>query len=118
MSPEHFQAVAPRLSGCYSYSLGYTDGAGFHCGPRRTADLSNDHEPVMSDRPALDHGAPGNSTNHGQGQNVLYMGGHVRFCTSPDAGVDRDNIFLNKEGKVAAGVDRWDTVLGSSADRP
>jgi hypothetical protein len=59
----------------------------------------------------------GSSANHG-GQNVLYIGGNVRFHKTPAAGRDQDHIFMNRLHQVAAGVDRDDTVLGLSADRP
>jgi hypothetical protein len=60
-----------------------------------------------------------NSPNHGgQGQNVLYIGGNVRWCANPAAGRDGDNIYLNRDRKVQAGVSRDDTVLGSGDARP
>jgi prepilin-type processing-associated H-X9-DG protein len=35
------------------------------------------------------------STNHdGDGQNVLYIDGHVAWAVQPTAGVDGDNIYL------------------------
>ena len=75
--------------------------------------------PLMADCPPHDPGA-GNSANHGgKGQNVLYMDGSVKFCTAPTAGVDRDNIYLNRvTKKVGAGADWDDDVLGSSAATP
>ena len=61
----------------------------------------------------------GNSLNHGgTGQNVLYFGGNVTFATHRHVGVDGDDIYLNKRNRVAAGVNRWDTVLGASAAHP
>jgi hypothetical protein len=118
MAPEEFEKASHKLAGCYAYSLGYRDPTGQYCPLRRDPshpDLNDDLLPIMADKPDE---ARGNSPNHGGAQNVLYVGGNVRYCTTPNVGVDEDNIYLNKEGKVAAGVNRWDTVLGRSADRP
>jgi len=55
-----------------------------------------------------------NSNNHGgDGQNVLYVDGHVEFHASPFAGVKRDNIFTNKSGVVVDSTrDMWeDSIL-------
>jgi prepilin-type N-terminal cleavage/methylation domain-containing protein/prepilin-type processing-associated H-X9-DG protein len=41
----------------------------------------------------------GNSNNHGKdGQNVLYMDGHVEFQNNPFVGVVRDNIYVRSNG--------------------
>ena len=46
--------------------------------------------------------AAGNSPNHGgAGQNVLYIGGQVRWCAGPNVGVDRDDIYLNLKNRVS-----------------
>jgi hypothetical protein len=104
-------------AGCYAYSLGYNENGqdpASHRGLRRT---DGDLLPIMADRPLFlggDRVAEGNSPNHGgRGQNVLYIGGQVDFCTTRTVGVDRDDIFVNQEGRAAAGT-RWqDTVLGA-----
>jgi hypothetical protein len=118
-SPEEFDKLAPKLSRCYAYSLGYRDPVnGQHMGLRRgqAGDLSNDAIPIMADRPAGIGDNRTNSDNHGGGQNVLYMGGNVQFHTTPT--INDDHIYRNKDGKVAAGHDRYDAVLGNSEDRP
>ncbi|MBY0525467.1 MAG: hypothetical protein K2R98_18820 [Gemmataceae bacterium] len=119
MSDEEFNQVAQKIGGCYAYPLGYHDQTGEYCGVKRDrTEMNNGLLPVMADRPLVrGENDRDNSPNH-NGQNVLYMGGHVRFCKNPNAGIENDHIFLNKHGKVAAGVDRWDTVLGCSEDRP
>ncbi|HEX4608078.1 MAG TPA: hypothetical protein VH092_07725, partial [Urbifossiella sp.] len=68
---------------------------------------------VCADIPAGAPGAP-----HSHGQNVLFAGGNVRFATVPTVGVNGDDIYRNNLGRVAAGLDRVDTVLGVGADRP
>ena len=55
----------------------------------------------------------GNSNNHDEdGQNVLFGDGYVEFVQSPFVGVNKDNIFTSKSGKVIdAPQDPDDTVL-------
>jgi hypothetical protein len=115
---DKFEQIAKELSGCYAYSLGYIDASGQHRTLRRGDTALNDSQiPIMADKPSVRGNSRGNSLNH-HGQNVLYMDGSTRFHTTPNAGVDGDHIYLNKAGKVAAGLDQWDTVLGRSEDKP
>jgi hypothetical protein len=112
--PTRFTAVAPTLCPGYAYSLGYLDQN------NRLQTLrgdSGDVLPLMADRPP--RGFSGSSPNHGgYGQNVLFIGGHVRWCPNRYAGVELDDIYLNKLNQVAAGQDRLDTVLGPSEATP
>jgi hypothetical protein len=114
MSPAEFNRCAPELMNCYAYSLGYLDGPGKAHGPC----TDDPFAPILADRPP--HACiPGNSPNHAsQGQNVLLVNGQVRYCTSRTVGFGGDDIYSNRNHEVRAGLDRWDTVLGSSADRP
>jgi prepilin-type processing-associated H-X9-DG protein len=59
-----------------------------------------------------------NSTNHeGDGQNVLYGDGHVEFQNNPLCGVERDNIYTNRQGEVTASpADANDSVLLPAQD--
>jgi hypothetical protein len=120
MSPEEFARVAPQLSGCYAYSLGYRDADGKLHGLR--AD-DGDDLPILADRPLTPEdssqcgGLRDNSPNH-RGQNVLYIGGNVRFHKTPEVGRAHDHIFVDRKGNVCAGKDKDDTVLGMSADKP
>jgi hypothetical protein len=120
MSPEDFAKVAPELSGCYAYSLGYRDADGKLQGLRSD---DGDDLPILADRPLTPEdsnrcgGLRDNSPNH-KGQNVLYIGGQVRFHKTPEAGRANDHIFVDRKGNICAGKDRDDTVLGMSPDRP
>lgn len=120
MSPEDFERLAPRLSGCYAYTLGYRDEQGKLHGLRND---DGDDLPILADRPITPEetnacsGLRDNSPNH-KGQNVLYIGGHVRFAKTPEAGRGNDHIFLDKSGKVRASKDVNDSVLGLSGDKP
>jgi hypothetical protein len=121
LPPEEQRRCARLLAGGYAYVLGYCDEAGRLHGIRRDPDSGR--LPIMADAPpfpAQTVGLPaGNSLNHGgTGQNVLYLGGQVSFCTQRNVGVGGDDIYLNKHNQVAAGVNRWDTVLGASAAQP
>ena len=65
---------------------------------------------LVSDEPSQGGGA--NSLNHyGEGQNVLFIDGHVEWCTTTNAGhfdgVSRDDIF----GLNAYSDPRWDSYI-------
>jgi hypothetical protein len=115
--PARFRVVASDLAGCYAYSLGYAEGPTYH-GPRR--DLGDDM-PLLADRPRPDSVFPpqGNSLNHGgAGQNVLHIGGYVRWCRERTVGPGGDDIYLNRNQEVRAGLGPQDSVLGASIATP
>jgi hypothetical protein len=121
LSPEERTRQARVLGGAYAYVLGYHDEAGRLQGVRRGA--GTDRLPILADSPPfkpVTAGAPlGNSLNHaGAGQNVLYLGGNVSFCTLRTVGIEGDDIYLNRQNRVAAGIGPWDTVLGAGPARP
>ena len=104
----------------YAYSLGYAGANGQVVG-LSWADAPTDLLPIAADYPTP-ASAPGNGSAlvspHRNGQNVLSIGGNVRFCTTPFVGVDGDDIYRNRAGKVARGEAVTDTVLGRDGDRP
>jgi len=107
-------AKVQDLGGSYAYHMGHKDARGRHTG----YDLkSGDHRPIMADS---GHNRAGhNSPNHGdRGQNILTIGGQVRFWTTRNAGIGRDDIYLNRTYAHFAGLSADDTVLGCSTDRP
>jgi prepilin-type processing-associated H-X9-DG protein len=106
-----YNSVVRDLAGSYAYSLGYWQGPTL-CGLRRDTDGML---PILADRPAPDGG---NSLNHGGGQNVLYVDGHVSWHTQTTIGPDGDDIFRNRNNQVLAGVDRSDIVLAPSHATP
>jgi hypothetical protein len=111
--PDEYQALTRDLGGDYAYTLGYREGDEL-MGLRRD---SGNLLPILADRPRTD--GRGNSPNHGgAGQNVLYIGGQVRWCVEPTVGVDRDDIYRNLKNQVLAGEHQLDTVLGSSEATP
>jgi hypothetical protein len=111
--PTRFREEALKLAGGYAYTLGYVDAAGYH-GLRRDF---GDHFPIVADR--LESLTQSNSANHGgAGQNVLYIGGHVEWHTNRFAGVNGDDIFVNRDNQPYAGIGREDTVLGRGDASP
>jgi prepilin-type processing-associated H-X9-DG protein len=115
MSDEDFEQRSPTLTMCYAYSLGYRDPVGGQCAPG-VIKGSWSQTPIMADRPPAE-GLLLNSINHGgTGQNVLFADGSVQFLANRTRG--GDDIFINRAGRVAAGLDAADIVLGYSAARP
>ncbi len=74
--------------------------------------------PILADhQPLLASGS--NSPNHGyKGQNVLYVGGHVKWCESPVAGCGGHDIYHNCNGRIEAGLGRDDAPLGAGEMGP
>jgi hypothetical protein len=109
-----YDGACRSMGGCYAYSLGYVNETGQLCGLRK--DILPGQTPLMSDRPRRQGEADwetANSPNHGgRGQNVLYLGGQCRYERTRS--IDGDDIFLNRRGKLAPGVDSRDSVLAPS----
>ena len=107
-SPDEFRAVIREVGGNYAYPLGYWEGENLR-GFRRDMD---DGQPIMADAPGTT-GRNANSDNHGRrGQNVLFVGGQVRWCITRTVGPEGDDIFLNQNNEIGAGLSREDVVLG------
>jgi prepilin-type processing-associated H-X9-DG protein len=106
-----YYAATSEMSGSYAYTLGYWQGT-FLCGLRRDRDGLL---PLMADRPSE---TGGNSLNHGGGQNILFVDGHVCWRTSTHVGPGGDDIFRNQRNQLFAGVDFTDVVLGPSSACP
>jgi hypothetical protein len=118
MPSDDFVRRAGSLVPSYAYSLGHRDDEDHYFGPAVPEGQQASDFPLMADNPPAD-GGPGNSPNHGgAGQFVLFADGHVRFITIRNIGFQKDDIYRNKENKVAAGLDPCDTVLGASAAKP
>jgi hypothetical protein len=108
-------ATAPVALATYSYTLGFRD----ETGQLRGLDKAPGYDlmPILADAPTR-QGTAALPINHRRGQNVLFAGGNVRFCTTSTVGVNGDDIFWNQYDKVGAGVSREDTVLGRPEERP
>lgn len=112
-APEQYRERTRDLAGHYAYCLGYHDSTGALRGLRRD---SGEELPILADRAET---PASNSSNHGgKGQNVLYVGGYVRWASQPHVGPEQDHIYINHLHRVQAGLCRTDSVLGSSSARP
>jgi len=123
--PQQFMDYARQLSGCYAYTMGYWDSEHRLTGLRfNPADPNNEYLPILADRPPFNQqdyqtATTLNSRNHdGAGQNVLYMSGRIAFFKSRGAGINGKDIYLNRNGRPEAGLDRWDSVMGGSGFCP
>jgi prepilin-type processing-associated H-X9-DG protein len=116
--PNQFRVEALKLGGGYAYTLGYHDTTGYHglrCDTVETDSLKL--LPIVADR--LESLMQLNSANHGgTGQNVLYLDGHVEWRTTRRAGINGDDIYVNRHDQLLAGEDREDTVLGPGDASP
>lgn len=102
-----------QMGGSYGYNIGYVAGGQYH----GTRNLHRTNFAVMADAPSSS--TPFGSPNHGgHGQNVLFEDGHVQYLTSCKARGCKDDIFLNDQGQLAAGVHLHDAVIGPSHARP
>jgi prepilin-type processing-associated H-X9-DG protein len=103
----------------YAYCMGYRE-AGQLNGLVRGHE--NEFFPILADAPDR-HGDHAFPVNHRKGQNVLFLGGHVRFCTTANVGplaADGigDDIYYNTLNEAKAGTHRWDSVLGRANEKP
>jgi len=103
----------------YAYHLGYRDEQKRLQGLSRLTD--NDQFPIFADAPErIEHTTI--PINHRKGQNVLFTGGHVRFCTNPFVGPETegkgDDIYYNTAFQAHAGTAHWDIALGCANETP
>jgi hypothetical protein len=99
----------------YAYSLGFREPSGrLHALDNRP---ENAKVPILADAP-LRLGSTAKPCNHRHGQNVLYAGGNVAFCTTNTVGVNGDDIFCNVKGQVGAGLFPTDASLGRANEEP
>lgn len=123
--PPGFHANCPAAPASvhvsYTYPLGHRTTNNIVQGEWRSRDgtAESDLIPISADFPAAG-AAPGGGpvSGHRTGHNVLFVGGHVRYATSANVGINGDDIYRNQFGAVAAGVNRIDTVLGRNGDVP
>jgi hypothetical protein len=112
------QAELPRLrcamGGSYGYCLGHLRNGAYE----GTRNRQRPSFALVSDAPSPDR--PGHqSRNHGgRGQNVLFEDGHVIFLSSSKPCNFSDDIFVNDNGLVAAGLHEDDAVIGPSDASP
>jgi hypothetical protein len=102
------------MGGSYGYCLGHMHNARYE----GTRNMHRTHFALVADAPSRDR-ANHQSANHGgRGQNVLFEDGHLKFLTSSKLCDQSDDIFVNDDGLVAAGVHADDAVIGPSDAPP
>jgi hypothetical protein len=100
------------MGGSFGYALGYREKGTY----KPTRNLYRDCFALASDAPSEDGSA---SPNHGWlGHNVLLEDGHIVYLRSCRIDGSTDNIFMNDEGRVAAGCHINDSVVVRSDVAP
>jgi hypothetical protein len=106
-----FEEMVRTMGGDYGYTLGHRDPSG-SLQPNRNRRRA--HHPIMADAPEQGD----RSVNHADGyHHVLFEDGHVKRLAPDDLHRD-DHLFKNHDGKIAAGIDDEDAVIGDSHDQP
>jgi hypothetical protein len=103
------------MGGSYGYNLGYVGENGEY---QPTKNLHRKNFAMMADAPVTGTDKPYSLNHGGWGQNVLFEDGHVDYLKTCNADGCPDNIFLNDQGRMAAGIHPNDAVIGPSAARP
>ena len=107
-----FEEMIRTMGGDYGYTLGHRDAAGA-LQPNRN--LRRAHHPLIADAPDE---CCEKSSNHPDGvHHILFEDGHVGTLR-PDGLHRDDHLYRNHQGKVAAGVDAEDAVIGDSHQQP
>lgn len=113
-SGEALEELQRTMGGDYGYSLGYRLGDELlpPCNSGRCDYI------LMGDAPC--DTMPGRrSVNHGgHGQNLLYEDGHIKFIRTIPCPQLPDDPFYNLDGRVGAGLNRNDSAIGASHERP
>ncbi len=114
---EGFEELIGLMGGDYGYTLGYRDESG-HLKPIRNQQRS--HHPIMADAPDA---SGEQSSNHPDGaHHIVYEDGRVERIWVTSSTLDQlhrnDHLYLNHDGKIAAGKDIEDAVIGDSHHQP
>ncbi|MBT4157245.1 MAG: hypothetical protein HOD99_00300 [Planctomycetaceae bacterium] len=114
---EGFEKLIGLMGGDYGYTLGYRDESG-HLKPIRNQQRS--HHPIMADAPDA---SGEQSSNHPDGaHHIVYEDGRVERIWVTNSTLDQlhknDHLYLNNDGKIAAGKDMEDAVIGDSHHQP
>lgn len=107
---EHLAELQSMMGGSYGYSLGYYDHDRY-VGP---INLGRSFRVIMADTPSYLLEGRASKNHGGQGQNLLFEDGGIRFSRQASVGFPADSIFENRNGLIAAGTDVNDSVIGSS----
>jgi hypothetical protein len=112
------QNELPRLrcamGGSYGYCLGHLRNGAYE----GTRNRQRPYFALVSDAPSPDQPDHQSRNHGGRGQNVLFEDGRVNFLTSSKPCNSLDDIFVNDNGLVAAGLHEDDAVIGPSDASP
>jgi hypothetical protein len=106
---------ARTMGGDYAYNFGAFVGDGAYRMPIFTGSR---HVPVLADAPDVSDAGVKVANHGGCGQFVLFQSMCVRFRKTCQLQPRGDDIYLNDEGRHAAGADLSDVVLGRSEYLP
>ena len=110
---ERLEMLVRQMGGDFGYTLGHRDAAGSLQSVRNSR---RGHHPIMADAPA-DHGL--HALHHPSGlHHVLFEDGRVQRVYDPTFAADRDHLYHNHDGNLAAGLDADDSAIGGSHHQP
>jgi len=105
---EMLTQIRKSMGGSYAYQIGYRDQNSVY---RQRVFTSDQRSPLLSDAPIVSVGGVRSKNHGGDGQNVLYESGGVRFRRNCVMTPTRDHLFLNALNQQAAGLGEDDFVL-------
>jgi hypothetical protein len=111
---QQLKALKRSMGGDYGYNMGYVESGKL----LRACNSRRDSYVLVGDAPSNSQPRRVSGNHRGRGQNVLYEDGRVQFIPQLPSPQLLDDPYHNRDGWVAAGVDRDDAVLGASADPP
>jgi hypothetical protein len=104
---ESWAELKSSASGGFGYNVGWIQGDQY----RGVVNRQRPFFAIASDAPSQLE-TDQQSDNHGRrGQNVLYEDGHYRFLQRCSGSECVDDLFRNRAGRVAPGLDENDTVI-------
>lgn len=111
---ETLARLQQRMGGSYGYSLGHVEDE------RYVSPVNQQREfyALLGDAPSRTRPNRMSDNHGGRGQNVFFDDGRVKYVSSVPKDSPLDDPFFNRNGVVAAGVDRHDAVLGNSDAPP
>jgi hypothetical protein len=107
-----FDELVKTMGGDFGYTLGHRDAAG---GLQPNHNRRRADHPILADAP--DECCEKSSNHPGGIHHVLFENGRVVRWKEDTLHRD-DHLYRNHDGKVAAGVDPEDAVIGDSHHQP